>query len=109
MVYLSILHANPAVIFFPFSAPFPEEQTRKSDLGCGASARQLNVTKLSGTPPKSGRCQRFREIDMANSPRTRAPKFEAEISANDIFKIVATIIVLLVVGAMAALYLGIMT
>jgi hypothetical protein len=46
---------------------------------------------------------------MANSPRTRAPKFEAEISGNDIFKIVATIIVLLVVGAMGALYLGIMT
>ena len=46
---------------------------------------------------------------MTNAPRTRAPKFEAEITGNDIFKIVATIIVLLVIGAMGALYLGIMS
>jgi|KBSMisStaDraftv2_1062788.scaffolds.fasta_scaffold249474_3 hypothetical protein len=71
--------------------------------------RNLNVTKLSGTPPKSGRCQRFRKINMTKASRTRAPKFEAEINSSDIFKIVATIIVLLVVGAMGALYLGIMT
>jgi len=46
---------------------------------------------------------------MTKASRTRAPKFEAEINSSDIFKIVATIIVLLVVGAMGALYLGIMT
>jgi len=46
---------------------------------------------------------------MTNSPRSRAPKFDAEITGNDIFKIVATIIVLLVIGAMGALYLGIMS
>lgn len=73
------------------------------------SVRNVNVTILSGTASKSGRCQRFREINMTNAPRTRAPKFEAEITGSDIFKIVATIIALLVVGAMGALYLGIMS
>jgi len=46
---------------------------------------------------------------MTDMRKAYARKFEAEITGNDIFKIVATIIVLLVVGAMGALYLGIMT
>jgi len=46
---------------------------------------------------------------MADLRKTYRREFSSEISSDKIFKVVAAIIVLLVAGAIGALYLGIMS